>query len=382
MKNPENALQQLSQAGLLRHRRVLGGPQGARMEVDGHTCLCFVSNDYLGLANHPDAVAAAHQALDRFGVGAAASALLSGHTTLMDQLEQALAQWQGQDQALHFSSGYMANTGILQALVGEGDAVFSDQLNHASLIDGIRLTRAAQRHVYSHNDTMQLEQLLKSCQAAKRWIVTDAVFSMDGDLANLTALVALAEQYDAMLVVDDAHGVGVLGQAGRGSLSHLALASERIIYMATLGKALGVSGAFVTASQPWIEWLLQKTRTYMFTTGTPPALAAALLANLETCQRDAWRRDQLVRLGARLQAGFKQLSLPVTANPSAIHPLLVGGNQAALDLSARLQQRGIWVPAIRPPTVPEGSARLRISLSAIHQEEDVDELLEALRVSL
>lgn len=378
MKTPEAKLLQLNQQGLLRRRRVVTGPQGPRMVVDGHSCLSFVSNDYLGLANHPEAVRAAVAALEKFGVGAGASALISGHSAAMEELEAALAQWQGQSRALHFSSGYMANVGILQAVVEEGAAVFSDQLNHASLIDGLRLTRAAERHVYPHSHGGELERLLKASQAPQRVIVTDAVFSMDGDLAPLRQLADLAEVYDALLVVDDAHGVGVLGPEGRGSLAALGINSQRIIYMATLGKALGVSGAFVTATEHWMEWLLQRARTYIFTTGTPPALASALCSNLEICRQESWRREHLQSLSQRLMEGLQQISLKTLPSQSAIHALVVGENQRALDLSHALWERGIWVPAIRPPTVPEGSARLRISLSALHQESDVDRLLEAL----
>jgi 8-amino-7-oxononanoate synthase len=381
MKTPEESLEALKTQGLLRHRLVVEGPQGPRMKVDGKEFLCFVNNDYLGLSHHSQAVAAAQAALAQWGVGAGASALISGHSAAMEQLEHALCHWQGMP-ALHFSSGYMANTGILQALVQPEDEVFSDRLNHASLIDGVRLCRAGARHIYDHGDVVQLESQLKRSTAACRWIVTDAVFSMDGDLAPLGALIELAKTYDAMVVVDDAHGVGVLGEEGRGSLNHLGLGSERVIYMATLGKALGVSGAFVAAQEPWHRWLLQKTRTYMFTTGTPPALAAALLANLKTCRTESWRREQLVKLGQLLQQGLKKLALPSLPTASAIHPLIVGDNQAVLRLSRALWQQGLWVPAIRPPTVPQGSARLRISLSCLHTEADVDQLLEALRRSL
>jgi 8-amino-7-oxononanoate synthase len=348
------------------------------MQVNGRSCLCFVNNDYLGLANHPAAILAAQRALDEFGVGAGASALISGHSSLMEELESNLAQWQGQRKALHFSSGYMANVGILQALVDENTAVFSDQLNHASLIDGLRLTRAAERYIYGHGNVLELEQQLQNSRASQKVIVTDAVFSMDGDLAPLRQLAQLADQYDALLVVDDAHGVGVLGHEGRGSLDHLGVASERIIYMATLGKALGVSGAFVSASDVWMEWLLQRCRTYIFTTGTPPALAAAVLANLQVCRQESWRRQRLEELGQRLSAGLSRLQATTLPSQSAIHALVVGGNQAALELSGALWEKGIWVPAIRPPTVAEGSARLRISLSALHEPGHVDELLQAL----
>ncbi len=375
----EDKLHTLREQGLLRQRRTVEGPQEAVLAVDGKPLLAFASNDYLGLAHHPDLTQAAHQALDRYGLGAGASALISGHSAPVAALESALAQWLGQERALHFSTGYMANLGIIPALVGEGGAVFSDALNHACLIDGIRLSRAGQVTIYEHGNVAQLEAALRQSSAPEKWIITDAVFSMDGDVAPLKAIVALAEQYDARILVDDAHGFGVLGEEGRGTLSHLGIRSPRVVYMATLGKAAGVYGAFVAASAEIVEWLMQRARTYIFTTGTPPVLAAACLASLSRIRQDEFRRERLRALGARLQEGLKSLPWPALPSVTAIHPLVLGDNFTVTRIADALRDRGLWVPAIRPPTVPEGAARLRISLSANHCPEQVDRLLDALR---
>jgi len=379
MNSFEHKLHLLREQGLLRQRRTVEGPQEAVLTADGKKLLAFASNDYLGLAKHPDLVQAAHQALDCFGMGAGASALISGHSAPVAALESVLAQWLGYERALHFSSGYMANLGIIPALVSTGAAVFSDALNHACLIDGIRLARAGDVSIYPHGDMARLEQALKQSGASEKWIITDAVFSMDGDVAPLKAIIALAEQYDAQVLVDDAHGFGVLGEEGRGTLSHLGIRSARVIYMATLGKAAGVHGAFVAASAEVIEWLVQRARTYIFTTGTPPVLAAACLASLRRIQQDEFRRERLRELGMRLQEGLKTLPWRALPSVTAIHPVLLGDNFTVTRIADALRDRGFWVPAIRPPTVPEGAARLRISLSANHCPEHVDQLLSALR---
>lgn len=378
MKSFAQALQHLESRGVRRTRRTVQGPQGPIMQVDGRTLLAFASNDYLGLANHPDLIAAAHAALDRYGLGAGASALISGHSEAVATLEEHLARWLGFERVLHFSSGYMANTGILPALLGRGAQVFADALNHACLIDGVRLARAHAVHTYPHCDLMALEQALLDSPGNNRWIVTDAVFSMDGDLAPLPQLVALAETHDAMLLVDDAHGFGVLGEEGKGSLAHWQLSSPRLVYMATLGKAAGVYGAFVGARADLIDWLIQKARTYLFTTGTPPALAAACLASVQCIARDQFRRDQLQRLGVQLQRGAADLPWTLGPSSTAIHPLMLGDNRSVIQLTEALVRQGIWVPGIRPPTVPKGTGRLRISLSAQHDASHVEQLLEAL----
>ena len=373
-------LRELELTGLTRRRRRIDGPQGPRLRVDGQTLLAFCSNDYLGLANHPALVRAALDAIERFGIGAAASSHISGHTSVHAELEKRLARFIGLPQALHFSTGYMANLGVLPSLVGPGDAIFSDRLNHASLIDAARLSRA-EVFVYPHCDVEALEERLRQSDHRTKLVATDAVFSMDGDLAPLPRLLDLCERHDAWLVVDDAHGFGVLGRNGAGSLSHWDIRSPRIVYIGTLGKAAGVFGAFAAGDEDAIEWLVQRARTYMFTTATPPALAAALLAALDVIESETWRRTHLFALIERAGTGLAQLKWRALPSSTAIQALIVGDNALALSLMERLQQQGIWVPAIRPPTVPAGTARLRISLSAGHTEQDLARLLQALEAS-
>jgi 8-amino-7-oxononanoate synthase len=361
--------------GLLRRRCILESPQGAHITVDGQACLSFCSNDYLGLANHPDLIAALQQGAQQYGAGAGASHLVSGHGTAHHALERSLAQFVGKPDALLFSTGYLANLGAVQALVGRGDTVFADKLNHASLNDAMLLARAKVKR-YRHNDLAQLEQLLRQAGDGRKLVVTDTVFSMDGDIALLPELLALCEQYDAWLLADDAHGFGVLGDEGRGALH--GLSSPRIIYMATLGKAAGVSGAFVAAEQVVIDTLVQHARSYVYTTASPPALAHALLASLQRIRADEWRRAHLRERIAQLRTGLNHLPWKLMASQTPIQPLLVGRNEDTLKLSENLRTHGIRVPAIRPPTVPQGTARLRISLSAAHSAEDVDRLIQAL----
>ncbi len=372
-----DALDALSAAALLRTRRVVRGAQGPVLEVDGQRLIAFASNDYLGLASHPRLVQAVVECVQANGVGAGASHLISGHHEEHEHLEAALARFVGLPKALAFCTGYMANTGVVPALVGRGDAVFSDALNHACIIDGARLSRA-DVHVYPHADLDALEAGLARSTAANRLVVTDAVFSMDGDVAPLPELVALCERFDAWLLLDDAHGFGVLGPGGAGTLAHFGLRSERVLYMGTLGKAAGVSGAFVAGPAAAIDWLMQRARTYVFTTATPPMVAAAVRASLDVMRDEPWRRDRLREHAAALRAGLRGLPWPVPATPSAIQPVVIGGNGAAMAAMDALWQRGFWVPAIRPPTVAEGTARLRISLSAAHTAEQVQALADAL----
>lgn len=365
-------------SGLRRVRRLLGTPQRAHVEVDGRRYVAFCSNDYLGLAADPRIAAAAREGIDRYGVGAGASHLILGHGTAHHELEQALARFTGQPRALLFSTGYMANLGVIGALAGRGDAVFADRLNHASLNDAALLSRAAFKR-YPHNDLAALDRLLASTPARRRLIAADAVFSMDGDIAPLPGLLALCERHDAWLYLDDAHGFGVLGERGRGTLSHCGIASERVIYMATLGKAAGVSGAFVAGSATLTDALVQDARTYIYTTASPPLLAHALLESLRIIEAEEERRIRLRELIARLREGLAGLPWKLMPSDTPIQPLLVGANDAALALSARLAAEGLLVPAIRPPTVPQGTARLRISLSANHDLADVARLVDALR---
>ena len=373
----QNELNKRARDGLLRQRRTLQSPQSPHMVVDGNAYLSFCSNDYLGLANHPQLIAALQQGATQYGVGAGAAHLVSGHIQVHHHLELELASFVGKPAALLFSTGYMANLGVVQALVGKGDTVFADKLNHASLNDAMQLSRAAVQR-YHHNDMAQLALLLEQGGNGRKLIITDAVFSMEGDLAPLPELLALCERHDAWLLVDDAHGFGVLGEQGRGSLAHFNIASPRIIYMATLGKAAGVFGAFVAAEQVVIDTLINNARSYIYTTATPPALACALLESLRLIEQGGQRRLQLQTLIAQLRGGLQDLPWSLMPSETAIQPLLVGDNQAALNLNSALRERGIWVTAIRPPTVPQGTARLRITLSAAHSAADVTRLTETL----
>lgn len=374
----EIGLAQLATEGLRRRRRTLDAPCGPEAIIDGRPVVAFCSNDYLGLANHPAIVAAAQEAAGRWGVGSGASHVVSGHLRPHEDLEARLATFVGRERALYFTTGYMANLAIVPTLVERHDAIFADRLNHASLIDAALLARA--EHVrYPHGDVDALAARLEQSRARRKLILTDAVFSMDGDLAPLPELFALAERFDAWLVVDDAHGFGVLGPSGRGSIAHFELPpSPRLILMGTLGKAAGVSGAFVAGDQRVIDWLVQRARPYIFTTASSPLIAAALLASLDLIAAGDERRAHLRRLIDRLRSGLEELPWRLLPSPTAIQPLLIGGNDAVVRLSERLFARGLWVPAIRPPTVPAGTARLRISLSAAHDETQIDALITAL----
>lgn len=370
-------LKDLEASGLRRRRRVLESPQGARIVVDGREYLSFCSNDYLGLASHPALIGAAQSAAARYGVGAGASHLVSGHSALHHELETALAAFAGLPSALLFSTGYMANLGIVTALAGRDDEIFADKLNHASLNDAVLLSRAKFTR-YPHLDLLALEKRLAASRAKRKLVVTDAVFSMDGDIAPVPELLALCERHDALLALDDAHGFGVLGAGGRGILEHFGVASERIVYMATLGKAAGVFGAFVAGSAELTDYLVQRARSYIYTTATPPLLSAALSASLRMIEGEAWRRERLRELIAALRQGLKLRRWRLMDSTTPIQPVIIGFNQETLAVSEALRERGIWVPAIRPPTVPKGEARLRISLSAAHSLEDVAQLAGAL----
>ena len=372
-------LEQLESDGLKRRRRTLEAPCGPLARVDGRDLISFCSNDYLGLASDPALIEAACAGARQWGVGSGASHLVSGHQAPHDLLEQRLASFTGFEKTLLLSTGFMANLGIVPALVGRGDAVFADKLNHASLIDAVQLSRADSQR-YPHGDLTALERLLAKSTAKRKLILTDAVFSMDGDLAPLPELLELAERFDAWLVIDDAHGFGVLGPNGRGSLAHFAMPhAERIVYMGTLGKAAGGSGAFVAGSETVVEWLLQRARTYIFTTGSSPAMACALLAGLDLIEHGDDRRTHLRKLGAQLRDGLDDTRWQLMPSPTAIQPVIIGDNHEALRVANALFQRGLWVPAIRPPTVPKGTARLRVSLTAAHTGEQVAQLVDALR---
>jgi len=371
-------LADLGRAGLLRRRFAREGAQGPRIVVEGREYLAFCSNDYLGLANHPRIVEAAVDAALRYGIGQGASHLLSGHSAAHERLESALAEFVQMPCALHFSSGYQANIGAVTALAGPEDAVFSDSLNHASLIDGTRLSRA-QVVRYPHADVDFLSTALAASGGKTKLIVTDSVFSMDGDMAPVPALLDLCERHDALLLLDDAHGFGIVGAEGRGSVAHFRLRSPRIVYVGTLGKAAGVSGAFVAGAPEIVETILQRARTYIYTTAAPAMLAAAVEASLQLIRREEWRRERLRRLIGVLKESLREGEVELTPSDTPIQPLVLGTNPRALGASAALRERGLLVPAIRPPTVPEGTARLRISLSAAHTEKDVSRLAAALR---
>lgn len=375
----ELALRQ--QQGLYRSRLELQSPQGASIKVNGREYINFSSNDYLGLANHPTVVEAFHQGAQQYGVGAGASHLIVGHHQPHQQLEQAIAQLTGRDRALVFSSGYMANLGVIHALLGNNDLIIEDKLNHASLIDagrgcGAKLLR------YRHNDLGHLEQLLQEhlshYQNRRILLAVDGVFSMDGDIAPLDKLATLCSENNIALMVDDAHGFGVLGKSGGGCAQHFDLSQTALpVVMGTMGKALGVAGAFVAGSEALIETLIQFARTYIYTTALPPACASAALASLQLLQNG----DEQQVLRQRIEyfrGGIKSLDIDVPDSQTAIQPLIVGEASDAVALSEALRQQGLLVSAIRPPTVPMGTARLRIALSAAHTEEHIDRLLSAL----
>jgi len=377
----------LQQNQLLRARRVVVGacrPQTAVLDGDGsRSMLAFCSNDYLGLAAHPAVVEALERGARQFGVGSGASHLISGHYLAHHRLEERLAALQSphipECRALFCASGYLANIAVLSSLADDETEIFSEELNHASLIDGIRLS-GARRQVYPHADLAALAQRLRASNARRKMIVTDAVFSMDGDLAPLPRLLELAGQHGAWLMVDDAHGFGVLGERGRGSLAHWGLRSEHLVYVGTLGKALGVAGAFVAAHATVIEWLVQRARPYVFSTASPPALAVALEAALEisTGAQGESRRAALIERIAQLRAGLAVQPWRLLASTTPIQPIVIGDNAATMAVAGALQARGLWVAGIRPPTVPPGSARLRITLSAAHTPAQVDQLAAAL----
>jgi 8-amino-7-oxononanoate synthase len=363
---------------LYRRRRVVSTPQGPELVVDGKPMLGFCSNDYLGLANHPQIIEAMQRGAEEHGVGGGAAHLVSGHSSAHHALEEELAEFTGRPRALLFSTGYMANQGVISAILGRGDTIYEDRLNHASLIDGGLLSRASFKR-FAHSDTEALAKQMELQESGEALVAVDGVFSMDGDIAPLATLSQLCREKAAWLMVDDAHGIGVLGESGAGSLEHLSLGMDDApILMATLGKALGTFGAFVAGSEELIETLIQQSRSYIYTTASPPAMAEATRASLKLVQQESWRRERLRELIRRFRAGAEQLGLPVMPSETPIQPILAGSAEQALAWSSKLEQQGILVSAIRPPTVPEGSARLRVTLSASHTDEHIDRLLEAL----
>lgn len=373
------ALLTRQQQQLYRQRRTLESAQTTQVKVEGRSLINFCSNDYLGLANHSALIAAFKQAADQYGVGSGASHLVCGHNSEHHALEQEIAALLGRERALLFSTGYMANLGVINALVGKGDAVFEDKLNHASLLDG-GLLSGARFQRFLHNDLSDLEKKLARSDARRKLIVVDGVFSMDGDLAPLPQLSALAQQYDAWLMMDDAHGFGCLGASGAGTAEHFGLNQDDLpIVMGTLGKGVGSFGAFVAGSETLIETLIQEARPYIYTTAMPPAVAAASRASLRLFECEAWRRQQLAERIEQFRSGTQALGLALMPSSTAIQPIVFGSAGITLNVAAELQQLGYWVGAIRPPTVPANTSRLRVTLSASHSVEQVDGLLKALQ---
>jgi 8-amino-7-oxononanoate synthase len=379
----QSALDERRTHNLYRERKIVESAQGAEVIVDGKKCLNFCNNDYLGLANHPKIISAFKKAADQYGVGSGASHLVCGHTAAHHQLEEKLAEFTGRPRALLFSTGYMANLGVVNALLDKTDYVFEDKLNHASLLDA-GLLSGARFQRFLHNDFDNLESRLTRATdseniSARKLIVVDGVFSMDGDCAPLPQLASLAQKHNAWLMADDAHGIGVLGKRGAGCTEFFNLDQQQLpILMATLGKAFGTFGAFVAGSEALIETLIQFSRTYIYTTAMPAAVAAATLKSLELVIAENWRREHLQNLITRFRRGAEQIGLQLFSSNTAIQPLLIGSAAETLRWSDALAARGIWISAIRPPTVPANSSRLRITLGAAHSEAQVDRLLEAL----
>lgn len=377
MRQLRDELNQRRLQQLYRSRRLLESPQGVEVRVDGEPLLSFCSNDYLGLANDARVLAAFKLGAERYGVGSGASHLVSGHSSAHHALEEELAAFVGAPRALLFSTGYMANLGVASALLGRGDTACEDKLNHASLIDAARLSGASVKR-YRHLDTVRLAELLGQATREKL-VLTDGVFSMDGDVAPLPALLELTRAHDAWLLVDDAHALGVLGEGGRGTFEHFGCRLEpAVILLGTLGKAFGTFGAFVAGDNDLIEFLIQSARSYIYTTALPPAVAEATRASLRIVQDEGWRRSVLKERIAQFRNGAGQLGLRLLDSQTPIQPLILGDADTAMAVSETLRQRGLLVPAIRPPTVPAGSARLRISFCALHSAQHVERLLESL----
>lgn len=368
-------LARIREARLYRMRRTVDGAHGVDITVDGRRCLNFCSNDYLGLASDPRVAEAAHKALSESGTGSGAAALVSGYNAEHRALEEELAAFTKRPRALLFSTGWAANLGVLRAVLGKQDTLIADELNHASLIDGGRLSGARYERI-AHANVAAYAYRLAQPRSGETLVVTDSVFSMDGDLAPLPELAALCRQRNTTLMVDDAHGFGVLGANGGGAAEHFSVSPD--IYVATLGKSLGAAGAFVAGSENLIEYLIQRARSWVFSTAPPPAMASAARAALKIVQAEPERRAQLFANIQRLRDGAAQLGIPLSDSTTAIQPLIIGEEGRALALSRALYERGIWVAAIRPPTVPRGTSRLRITLSAAHTEPQIDRLLTAL----
>lgn len=378
MKSLKESLQQKKSAGLYRQRRTTQGPQASEIVVDGKKVINFCSNNYLGLANHPDINSAFKKGIDTYGSGSGAAHLINGHSAAHHALEEELAEFTGYPRCLLFSTGYMANLGIAQALMGRGDLVLEDRLNHASLLDA-GLLSGARFSRFAHADVNDAEQHLSKHVDKEKMLLTDGVFSMDGDIAPLPALAKSCQQYGSYLMVDDAHGFGVLGEEGKGCIEHFGLSQVDVpILMGTLGKAFGTAGAFVAASEDIIETLIQNARSYIYTTASPPALAEATRASLKLVRAESWRREHLVDLIKQFRQSVTEMGYELMPSITPIQPIVIGDSHEAMKISQQLFESGIHVGAIRPPTVAEGSARLRITFSADHSAEQLNTLLHAL----
>lgn len=378
MKSLSDQLQQKKQAGLYRQRRIIEGPQAAEIVLDGEKRINFCSNNYLGLANHPAINAAFKKGIDQYGSGSGAAHLINGHSAAHHALEEELAEFTGYPRCLLFSTGYMANLGVAQALIGRGDVVLEDRLNHASLLDAGLLT-GARFNRFQHADIEDAKKHLLKYPDKETMLLTDGVFSMDGDIAPLPALATLCQQQDSWLMVDDAHGIGVLGEKGRGCIEHFDLDAEQVpVLMGTLGKAFGTAGAFVAGSEDLIEFLIQSARTYIYTTASPPALAEATRASLKLVQNESWRRERLQQLIGDFRKQALQLGYELMDSTTAIQPIMIGDSHQAQQISQQLLEQGIHVGAIRPPTVAKDTARLRVTFNADHTDEHLQRLLTAL----
>ena len=384
MKSIKEELAQIREKGLYRVLRTVESAQGPRVRIDGREMILLCSNDYLGLANHPKVKEAAIDAIEKYGFGSGASRLISGSMTPHREFEERFAEFKGTEAALLFNSGYAANAGVIPAITGFDDTIFSDRLNHASIVDGCRLSRADFRR-YRHLDMKALERYLiydaeNNEEPGRKLIVTDGVFSMDGDIAPLDKIVALAKEYDCMLMVDDAHGTGVLGATGRGTAEHFGLATEDVdIYMGTLGKALGSYGAYVAGSRELIDYLVNKARSFIYSTSLPPAMAAAAIAAIEIMKDEPERRKRLLKNAAIIRHGLRDIGFEIMDSHTQIIPILTADSAVACKMMDLLMDEGIYVLAIRPPSVPEGTSRLRVTVTSEHSHDDLDKAITAFK---
>ena len=375
MKNLAGELEKLNKENLYRSRRLLSSAQQIEPVINGQKVLSFCSNDYLGLANHPKVVERFISTVKQFGVGAGASHLITGHHKCHSDLEEELAKFFGCEKVLLFSAGYMANLGVVSSLANRNSIIFADKLNHASLNDAAIQSQAKLKR-YSHRDTEELEKLISNYETSNKLILSDGVFSMDGTIAPIKEVQAIAKSYDATLIIDDAHGIGIIGSKGKGCTEDLL--QKNNVLVGTLGKAFGTFGAFVAAKQEIIEWLIQRAHSYIYTTALPPAIAEATRASLEIIKEENWRRENLSELITYFKTSCKQVGIKTTNSTTAIQPIIIGNKENTLKVSEQLLKNDILVPAIRPPTVPKNTSRLRISLCATHTNSHLDQLVDSL----